>query len=51
MIVKLNKPGNRIFTVSTFRIKIAQQAIKMVLELMYAGKFLDTSPRFRAYLY
>ena len=47
MIPKPNKPGQRPLTVSNSRDNIVQQAMKMVLEIIYDGKFLDTSHGFR----
>jgi group II intron reverse transcriptase/maturase len=47
MIPKPNKPEERPLTISNSRDKIVQQAMKMVLEIIYDGKFLDTSHGFR----
>ena len=47
MTPKPNKSGKRPFTISNSRDKIVQQAMKMVLEVIYDGKFLDTSHGFR----
>ena len=47
MIPKPNKPGFRPLTISNSRDKIVQQAMKMVLEEIYEGQFLNTSHGFR----
>ena len=47
IIPKPNKPGLRSLTMSNSRDKIVQQAMKMVLELIYEPLFLDTSHGFR----
>jgi group II intron reverse transcriptase/maturase len=47
MIPKPNKPEKRPLTISNSRDKIVQQAMKMVLEIIYDGKFLNTSHGFR----
>jgi retron-type reverse transcriptase len=49
MIPKPNKSGFRPFTISGFRDKIVQQAIKMILEEIYEPKFLHTSHGFRPF--
>jgi group II intron reverse transcriptase/maturase len=49
MIPKPNKPEKRSLTISNSKDKIVQQAMKMVLEIIYDGKFLDTSHGFRPY--
>jgi retron-type reverse transcriptase len=47
LISKPMKFGKRPFTVNSSRAKILQQAMKMVLEIVYDGKFLDTYHGFR----
>lgn len=48
MIPKLNKSGSRPLIISNLRDKIVQQAMKMVLEEIYEGQFLNTSHGFRS---
>lgn len=47
MIPKPNKPGKRPLTVLSPRDKIVQEAIRMVLEIIYEPSFLDCSHGFR----
>lgn len=47
MILKPNKQGEKVLGIDNPRDKIVQQAMKMVLELIYEEKFLDTSHGFR----
>ena len=47
MISKPNKSGKRPLIISNSRDKIVQQAMQMILELIYESKFLNTSHGFR----
>jgi len=47
MIPKPNKSGLRPLTISNSKDKIVQQAMKIVLEMIYENQFLDTSHGFR----
>nr|YP_001315141.1 putative reverse transcriptase and intron maturase [Chlorokybus atmophyticus]ABO15142.1 putative reverse transcriptase and intron maturase [Chlorokybus atmophyticus] len=47
MIPKVGKPGERPLTMASFREKVVQKAIQMVLQELFEPRFLNTSHGFR----